>query len=201
MAGARMRPAYPLWVTGPCAIFVAVLVPIYWHHHGPANFLWFSDIALFAVLITLWTGDRLLPSMMAVGVLPFEILWMVDFATAGQLMGITGYMFDPALPLFLRALSLFHVAIPPLLIWMLVRQGYDRRAVWAQTLLAWVVLPASWLLASPQDNINGVYGPFDEPQTLLPPLVYLAGYMAILPLAVHLPMHALLRRLLPGPVS
>ena len=195
------RPAYPLWVTAPCTAFVAVLVPVYWQHYGPANFLWFSDIALFAVLVTLWTGNRILPSMMAVGVLPFEILWVVDFVTGASLLGLTAYMFDESLPLFLRLLSLFHLAMPPLLLWMLVRQGYDRRALLAQTLVAWLVLPLSWLFGTPEDNINWVYGPGEEPQTMVPPLVYLGLYMALLPIAVHLPMHALIRRMFRRPAE
>ena len=59
------RAAYPAWARLPYALWVAVLVPVYWHHYGPGNFLWFSDIALFATLVALWTGNRLIASMMA----------------------------------------------------------------------------------------------------------------------------------------
>jgi len=34
-------------------LFVCALVPVYWRQYGPANFLWFSDIALLAGF-----GDR-----------------------------------------------------------------------------------------------------------------------------------------------
>ena len=190
--------AYPLWLTLPYTVFVAVLVPVYWHHYGPANFLWFSDIALFAVLIGLWTGNRLLVSMMAVGVLPLELLWTVDFVTLGALTGTTEYMFDEDLPLYLRLLSLFHLVLPPLIVWMLLRQGYNARALPAQTVLLWIVVPLTWLVSAPADNINYVYGP-TEPQTAIPPLAYLALYMAVVPVVVFLPMHLLLKRLFPGP--
>jgi hypothetical protein len=196
---ARMRslqrfPAYPLWATLPMTIFVAVLVPVYWHAHGPGNFLWFSDIALFAVLIALWTGNRLVYSMMAVGVLPFEVLWLVDFVLGGPL-GVADYMFDPEEELHLRLFSGFHFLIPPMIVWMLFRQGYDRRAWWAQTLLVWIVLPATWMLTSPEDNINFVHGLGDDRETFVPPLVYLGLYMALLPLVVILPLHKLMKRL------
>lgn len=194
-AAAAPEP-HPLWLRLPYTLFVAVLVPIYWRDHGPANFLWFSDIALFAVLICLWTGNRLLASMMAVGVLPMEILWVVDFVVGGNLVGIAAYMFRDEDPLYLRLLSGFHLFLPPILIWMLVRQGYDRRALPAQTLLAWIVLPTTWLVSGPDDNINWVYGP-GEAQDLVPAPVYLAGYMLFLPLAVYLPMNWLLKRLVP----
>lgn len=190
-----VKPAYPHWVTLPLTAFTAILVPVYWSHYGPAHFLWFSDIALFAVVISLWTGNRLLFSMMAVGVLPLETLWMVDFASGGNLLGTAAYMFEDTRPLYLRLLSLFHLALPPILIWMLWRQGYDRRAAVAQTLLIWIVLPLSWLLNSPESNVNAVYGPFGEPQELIHPVLYLGLYMLALPLIVVLPMHVLLKRL------
>jgi hypothetical protein len=187
--------AYPIWVRLPYTLFVAILVPVYWREYGPGNFLWFSDIALFAILISLWTGNTLLYSMMAIGVLPLELLWLVDFVSGGNLTGTAAYMFDPAKPRYLRGLSLFHLVLPALIIWMLVRQGYDRRAIVVQTVLAWLVLPATWLLTEPQENINWVHGFGKPPQTVLPPLVHLGLYMALVPVVVFLPMHWLLQRL------
>lgn len=106
-------PAYPLWATLPLSVFGAVLIPIYWHEHGPGNFLKFSDIALFAVLITFWPGNRLVYSTMAVGVLPFEMAWLLDFVTGGNLIGLAAYMFDDEMALHLRVLSGFLLVIPP----------------------------------------------------------------------------------------
>jgi hypothetical protein len=189
------RPAYPPIVTWPYTVFVAVLVPVYWHHYGPGNFLWFSDIALFAVLIALWTGNCLVFSMMAIGVLPLEVVWTLDFVTGGRMIGLAGYMFEEDRPLYLRGLSLFHLFLPPLIVWMLVRQGYDRRALVAQMALAWVVLPASWLLTPPADNINWVHGLGEAGATGVAPGLYLVAYMALLPVVVFVPMHLLLRRL------
>lgn len=188
-------PAYPLWITLPYTAFVAVLVPVYWHEHGPGNFLWFSDIALLALLITLWTGNRLVYSMMAVGVLPLEAAWLADFIAGGSLIGLAGYMFDPQEPVHLRLLSSFHFFLAPLMVWMLVRQGYDRRALPAQTVFAWVVLAASWVLTSPENNINWVHGvgPEEERMMPLPPFVYLVLYMALLPVVAFVPLHLLLR--------
>ena len=202
MSDARTEPAgipsYPLWATVPFTLLAVVIVPVYWVEYGPGNFLWFSDIALFATVIALWTGNRLLYSMMAVGVLPLEIVWSVDILSLGQILGLAAYMFDTQYPLWLRGLSLFHVPLLAILIWMLVRQGYDTRAYWAQTLLAWVVLPASWLLTSPESragNVNWVHGFGTEGQEVLSPVAYLLTYMALLPLLLYLPTHLVLRRL------
>lgn len=197
------RGLIPLWIKIAYTLFVAVLVPVYWIYHGPANFLWGSDIALLIMVIALWRESRLLTSMMAVAVLLPELLWNLDFFTrllAGRDvagLGATGYMFNPAQPLWLRALSLFHVFLPLVLVFMLYRLGYDRRALPATTLLCWVVLPLTYLLTDPERNINWVFGP-GEPQTLVPPLLYLAGLMLLVPLLVYLPTHWALRKAFPG---
>jgi len=60
-------------------IFVCALVPIYWREYGPANFLWFSDIALLALVPALWLENALLVSMLAISVVFFEALWNLDF--------------------------------------------------------------------------------------------------------------------------
>ena len=97
---------------------------MYWDFYGPANFLWGSDIALFGTLLALWTESRLLASMMALGVLLPEVAWNVDFAVRSILgpdaIAVSGtrYMFDPEIPLFVRGLSSFHVALPVILVWL-----------------------------------------------------------------------------------
>ena len=69
-------------------------------------------------------------------------------ATGGPLIGLANYMFDTSIPRFTRGLSLFHVALPLLLVWMLHRLGYDRRALFWQTIVAAVVFPLSYLFSS-----------------------------------------------------
>jgi hypothetical protein len=133
--------------------------------------------------------------MPAVGVLPLEVAWTLDFIAGGNLIGLAAYMFDAQYPLYLRGLSLFHLALPPTLIWLLYRLGYDRRALVAQTAVTWVALTLSYLLTEPAENINWVFGPGNEPQQTLPPLVYFGLEMLVIPLAVIVPMHFLLSRL------
>jgi hypothetical protein len=187
----------PLWLRLAWTAFVAVLVPVYWTEYGPQNFLWFSDIALFAIALALWTRHPLIGSMAAVGVLALELLWVLDFlvllVTGTSAVGLTQYMLRDDIPAYVRALSLFHLAIPPVLVWMLHRWGYDRRALLAQTLLAWVVLPVTYAVTEPAYNINWAFGPGEDPQQLAPPLVYLGVLMVALPLIVYVPSHLLLR--------
>jgi hypothetical protein len=41
----------PLWLKIAYTLFVCILVQVYWRQYGPANFLWFSDIALLVTVI------------------------------------------------------------------------------------------------------------------------------------------------------
>lgn len=180
---ATRTPVYPPWAAVPYTLLALVIVPVYAVEYGPQNFLWFSDIALFATAWCPWTGNRLLASMMAVGVLPLELVWALDFAALGTI-GVTAHMFDEQYPLWLRALSLFHLPLVAVLLWMLVRQGYDPRAWPAQTLLAWVVLPLARWLGDTELNVNWVHGLGPEMHDVISPEAYLALYMVVLPTLV-----------------
>jgi hypothetical protein len=193
----------PIWLKIGYSIFVAVLVPIYWSQYGPANFLWFSDIALLALVPALWLEDALLVSMMALSVLLLELVWNVDFwvrlATGKSLIGLSAYMFDPKIPLFIRALSLFHVALPILLVWLVYQMGYDGRAFLWQTLVAFIVLPISYVVTNPRENINWVYGFGEKPQNILPPPFFVLLLMVGIPLVIYLPTHLVLGRIFSKP--
>jgi hypothetical protein len=191
--------AVPVWLKLAYGAFVTVLVPVYWWHYGPQNFLWLSDLALFATAIALIAELPWLAGMAAVGVLTLEIAWTIDFLSGGALLDLASYMFDSSKPLYLRGLSLFHLALPPTLLWLLHRLGYDRRSFIRQTLFTLALLPATWLLTAPSENINWVYGPGEEPQRSVPPLLYLALEMAIVPALAFLPAHLLLKRLFAAP--
>ena len=185
----------PLWLKLSYSLFLAVLVPVYWRHYGPSNFLWACDLALFLILASLWTGRPLANSMVAIGVLPFQLAWCVDFLAGSRLLGMAAYMFEPDRPLFLKGLSLFHVGAPVLVVFLLCRLGYDRRALWTQTLFAWIVLLATFLLTDRADNINLAFGLGPSPQQHIDPRAFLLLWMAALPMLVFWPMHHLMSRL------
>ena len=191
----------PLWLKLAYTAFAVVTVAIYAKKYPLWNFLWFSDIALISTVPALWLENSLLASMMLVGVLLPEALWNGAFfariLTRKRLSGLTDYMFDASKPRYLRAISLvFHVLLPPLLLWMAYRLGYDPRALLAQTALAWIVLPLSYWLGDPRvENLNWVFGWTAAQQTRIPPLAYLGLVMIAFPLLIYLPTHLLLQRL------
>ena len=188
----------PEWLKIVYTLFICVLVPVYWIQYGPGNFLWFSDIALFLTAAALWLENSLLASMVALSVIVLESVWIVDFAIGlikgSSVIGLSGYMFDSRISFPVRALSLFHIFLPLLLVWLLFRLGYNPRALVAQTLLAWIVLPASYFLTSPAENVNWVYGP-DGPQKWMPAPLYLVLLMLAFPLVLYVPTHFLLKKL------
>ena len=195
------------------AAFLAVLVPIYWHTYGPTNFLWFCDAALILTVAGMWLENSLLISMCSVGILLPQCLWLADFGSnllGIQLLGLTGYMFEPRLSLFTRGLSLFHGWLPLLLAWLLVRLGYDRRALATWTVLAaglvfvcyFFAPPAGAHLANPSIpvNLNYVYGFNDQqPQTWVNQNVYVIMWFGALWLVAFLPTHLVLRRIFAAP--
>jgi hypothetical protein len=157
---------------------------------------------LLALVPALWLENALLVSMLAVSVVFFEALWNIDFffrlTTGRSLIGLSAYMFDPRIPLFIRVLSGFHIVLPLLLLWMLHRVGYDQRAFLWQTIVALVVLPLSYLVSNAQENVNWVYGFGQNPQRILPARLFVILLMLLFPLAVYLPTHLLFARIFRG---
>jgi len=170
-----------------------LIAAVYWRAYGPSNFLWLSDIGLAFTVGAIVLESRLLASMAAVGVLALELVWTLDFLSGGRLLGLASYMFDDALPLHLRGLSLFHLAVPLALIWLLYRFGYDPRALVLQICVTWAALGLSYALTEPARNINWVFGPGSEPQQMIPPLAYFAIQMLVIPAFVLFPTHLVLK--------
>jgi hypothetical protein len=182
------------------------MIPVYWINYGPTNFLYFCDVALLLTLVGMWKENALLISLPAVGILLPQALWCTDFlvqAFGGRLTGMTGYMFDENRSLFLRGLSLFHGWLPFLLVYLVRKLGYDRRALigWSLIavllcLIAYFLLPAAGAtLENPNTprNINYVFGMDDaQPQQWMPQLAYLGTWMVALVGIVFIPTHYLL---------
>src|SRR6266850_3836627 len=141
----------PLWVKLVYSAFVVLLVPLYWVAYSPWNFLYFCDLALLVTAVAIWIESPLLVSMQAVAITVPQLLWVVDLLcrlVAGvHVTGVTNYMFESSIPLLLRGLSLFHGWLPFVLLWLLSRLGYDRRALTLQAPVAVMVLLISYLLA------------------------------------------------------
>jgi hypothetical protein len=194
MATARI----PLWLKVGWTAWLAVWAPLYWRSYGPQNFLWFCDLANLAIGLALWLESPILFSMQALSVLLAQLLFTVDLlgrlALGLHLLGGTEYLFDPATPRLLRGLALFHVATPPLLLWAVLRLGYDRRALAWQTVFGWIVLAIGFLGFGPDLDLNWVWGPWGRPQRWMSPGAWFAACLLGFPVLVYLPTHLALAR-------
>lgn len=190
--------------------FMAVLVPVYWTYYGPTNFLYFCDLALILTLAGIWIESPLLVSMCAVGIVAPQILWVADFlsmAIGVPITGMTAYMFKSENSPLLRGLSLFHGWLPFLLVFLVWRLGYDRRAWLAWSALAVTVLVICFVfmpapMADPglmPVNINYVWGMSDTlAQSWMHPYAWFLALVFGIPLLLCGPTHLVLRRTMPA---
>jgi hypothetical protein len=207
------RNRIPRWLKLSYTAFLAIMIPIYWRSYGPTNFLYFCDVALLLTLAGVWCESALLVSLPAVGIILPQMLWCADFVAqlcGLKIVGMTAYMFDENRSLLLRGISLFHGWLPFLLLYLVRRLGYDKRALvgWsvicvALCLIAFFLLPpAGAALSNPNipRNVNYVFGMDDaKPQNLLPPLGYLAAWIAALIGIIGIPSHLLLQKFFKSP--
>jgi len=211
MSNTAVPHPIPRWLKIAFTLFMAVLIPVYWYHYGPTNFLYFCDVALILTLVGIWSESALLISMCCVGILLPQALWCVDYIVVlcgGTMTGMTNYMISDS-PLFLRGLSLFHGWLPFLLFYLVRRTGYDCRALVRWTGLAWVLclvcyfwIPGRYVShrgdLTPK-NVFFVFGLCEETaQIWMPAPLFLIAWMAALTVIVYVPTHFLLRRFVPA---
>jgi hypothetical protein len=181
------------------AIFWLLLwIPTYWHTWGASNFVQLCDIAVILTCAGIWSNSRLLISSQAVSSLLVDLAWAVDAAwrllLGHHLTGGTEYLFDEHYPLWVRLLSLFHLAMPALLLWALRRVGYDSRGLALQCLIAFFAFAAAQFTNSAKNMNFAFTDPFFH-RTWGPPPIHVAINVLFMLAAVYLPTHLVLRRL------
>ena len=185
----------PLWLKLFWTAWVIVWASVYLRQYGAQNFLFFCDMGNILIALGLWLESPLIFSWQATGLLLFQTLFIIDFVIAlmsgRHVIGGTEYMFDPNISLWIRAMGLFHLVTPPLLLWAIRRLGYDGRGWRFQTLTAWIVVPINYFWR-PQYDVNWARGLFFRPQHAIPGLLYLVAYLIIVPAVVYFPTHLFL---------
>jgi hypothetical protein len=190
------KPAFPIlrWVG---VVWLAVWIPAYWHAWGWQNFLHFCDVAVFLSCAGLWMRGSLLLSSQTLASLVPDAVWCLDAGwhcfTGHGLFGGTEYMWDPGVALWIRLLSLFHVALPCVLLYAVWKVGYDRRALLLQILICAALLVIARFF-SPQLNLNYAY---QEPlfhRAWGPAPTHLAAVLIFMSVVFYLPVHKLCRR-------
>ena len=191
----------PLSVKILYTLFICVLIPVYAVNFGWTIFLWFCDVALLVTLVALWRESAFLASSQLVGILLIQLLWVADFAV-GLVFGITpiglaSYMFFEDRPIYLRLISFYHIWLPILLVWLVIRLGYARRAWHFQIAFLWVILAASYVIVDDPfgaaGNVNLTYGfSSSEIQQLVSREVWVLWLMTSIPLIMYYPVHRFL---------
>lgn len=197
MSVVSSRRVFPPWMRCAAVLWLAIWIPAYWHTWGVTNFLHLCDIAVLLACAGVAIQSPLLISSQAVASLLIDLIWTLDVAwravSGRQLIGGTEYLFDARFPLWIRLLTLFHVALPFLLLWALTRTGYDRRALRLQSGIAFIALIAA-RFAGAQPNINFAFAdPFHRTWGSAP--VQIAMIFLFLVVVFYFPTHLLLARL------
>jgi hypothetical protein len=191
-----MHSRIPLALKIAWTACLLVWAPVYWKQYGAQNFLYFCDIGNLLIAIGVWAESRLILSWQAVALLVFQSLYAIDligaFVFRHHFIGGTEYMFDPAIPLLVRLLGLYHLAVPPLLLWLVRRLGCDQVAWKWATVEMLIVVPINFFWRA-QYNVNWARGIGHE-QHLMPSWLYLIGYLVVAPLLVYWPTQLLLQR-------
>jgi hypothetical protein len=174
MAGMRI----PLWLKVGWSVWVLAWMPLYWHQYGLQNFLYFCVVGNLFIAAALWSESPLLFSWQACGLLLYQSLYAIDLIGAvlggRHIIGGTEYMFDPHLSLLAWLLGLFHIVVPPLLLWAIWWLGYDERGWKYQTLTTWIVVSINYFWR-PEFDVNWVRGPFFREQHFVPGIFVFGG--------------------------
>lgn len=184
------------------ALWLAVYLPTYQSAYGTLNFLFLCNIGVILTAVGLIVRSRLLISSQAVAAPVIALAWAIDavwkLATGDYLYGGTSYMWDASVPLFARLLSLYHVAWPLVLWWVLRRIGYDPRGWPLQAGIAALALLVGRWVAPAAENVNFAWADPFLGRQLGPAGVHLLVSWAVLTGVAYGLSHRLLRRTFPA---
>jgi hypothetical protein len=195
---AQTPRTWPRWWRWAAALWLLVWVPVYAATWGWRNFFAICDVAAALTCLGLMVRSPLLLGGQTLAALIPGVLWAADvaarLATGRHLFGGTEYMWMAGVPLTVRLLSLFHLALPVLLLLILRRVGYDRRALVFQAALMIPLLVLTRLIVPAEKNLNyAFHAPFGN-FTFGPAPLHLAVAWLVFVLLIFLPTHLLLTR-------
>lgn len=192
-------PAFPR-LRWAALLWVALYLPSYAAAYGFANFLFLCNLGLFVTALGLWTGSAFLLSSQALGMLAVSLAWTADLVsrllTGTHWIGGTEYMWDPKWPLPTRLLSLYHAAVPCVLVYALRRVGYDPRGYRLQAGLAVAGVLVARMLG-PEANVNHAFVDAILKRSFEPAPLHVLVIAGALVLVVYPLTHLVLARALP----
>jgi hypothetical protein len=195
---AERASTWPRWWRWAAALWLIAWVPVYAATWGWRNFFAVCDVAAALTCLGLIARSPLLLGGQALASLIPGALWAADvaarLATGRHLFGGTEYMWMASVPLIVRLLSLFHLVLPVLLLFILRRVGYDGRALVFQSALMIPLLVLTRLVVPEAKNLNyAFHAPFGG-ATFGPAPLHLTVAWLVFVALVFLPTHLVLRR-------
>lgn len=159
-------------------------IATYWMLMGvPVHLLWLCDLGLLLTGIGFLLRSSVLLTSQFIGGFLVQLIWSLDFLPrllfGMKIFGWTGYMFSPTHSAIAKFLSLFHLFLPVLLLYGVIKYGYAKTGLRLQVIITVPLYILSYLLTNSADNTNWVLGPFWKAQGALPPLIYLALWMIL----------------------
>ena len=176
--------------------FVVAWALVYASFYPLVNFLWTCNSGLILTAVALaFNEHRLTLSVCLILVALPDFAWTLDVTVAAitgtHPTGATAYMFDPEIPKLVRLFSFEHVLLTPVIVFFLWSRGYDRRALPLAALLVLMLYYITYWLAEPATQVNWVWGPFGQQQSLFDPALYPLFAALVFSLVFLLPGHFL----------
>jgi hypothetical protein len=197
-----LRPTFSLgklsrsqWL---CLVWLAVYLPTYGAAYGFWHFFQLCNAGVLIACAGILLRNRLLLSSQFLALSCIAVVWISDMAARllfGRFLnGGTAYMWDSNLSALVRILSLYHLALPLVLLWFVIKLGYHKQAWIAQSAIA----AGSWLIglfiAPAAENINYLYYWPNQPSQAQLSLGHAGAMFITLVLLVYWPAHQMFLR-------
>lgn len=130
--------------------------------HKPAWLLWFSSLGLILTAVALLTQSALFIFVLFVSHFVLEAIWTIGFFSIllfnKGIPGITDYAFTSHFAQKDFLITLYHVLIPPSLLWGLLktRKVYKSGWIWA-TLLTSLIAAITYIFVEPHEKVNCIH--------------------------------------------
>jgi hypothetical protein len=121
-------------------VWLSIYIPAYTQAFGPWHFLQLCNVGVLVLAAGVITGSRRLICSQMLALPLVSLMWVIDAAskllTGHFIHAGTAYMWDDALPVVGRFLSLYHVIFPLMLLRFVIKHGYEPRAYTTQCVVA-----------------------------------------------------------------
>lgn len=130
--------------------------------HKPEYLLWYSNAGLLLTSIALLRRSPLLISIMFCALFVLESIWIIDFLAQillkKRILGITNYLFESTFNKKDFAMSMYHLLIPPSLLYAILKTKTINGYSWLGALMyALTISILTFFFVNQSENVNCVH--------------------------------------------